>query len=54
MIDEILVDGIPENVKLFPIAMVHDKQIFLIRAREEDIKTKEAMSAVFLLWSVMN
>ena len=36
MLDEILVDVIPENIKLFPIAMVHNKKIFLLRAREED------------------
>ncbi len=49
MIDEILMDVIPENVKLVPIVLVHDKHIFLIRGREEDLQNKRSYVRTYLI-----
>ncbi|MDQ1340641.1 MAG: hypothetical protein QG567_1799 [Campylobacterota bacterium] len=49
MIDEILMDVIPENVKLVPIVLVRDKQIFLIRGREEDLQNKRSYVRTYLI-----
>ena len=49
MIDEIILNTVPENVDLKPIAMIHKKQIFLFRAKELDATNKKSYVRSLLL-----
>jgi len=42
MIDEIILDTVPENVELKPITLVNAKKIVLFRAKELDITNKKS------------
>jgi len=49
MYDEIITEALPENITLEVIALIRDKQIALIRAKELDIGNKKSYARSLLI-----
>lgn len=44
-----MINIIPENVKLIPMAMIRDKEIFFVVGKEEDLKNQKSYIRTYLI-----